>query len=423
MKRVVALLWILIGTSASSFALEGDFTGYLRGGTGLNLQGGQEECFNNEGIPGNFLRLGNECGFYSELAIVFSNKKADENDGAYFRTQMRITTDSRGTRQWERAADRDMSQIEAFVTAGGFSEVAGDFWIGKRFYRDVDLYIFDWYYFADMSGVGAGVENIPLGSGKFSLAHLIQANDTVSSSVGKPVLQAIDLRWKTLPVRDQLLYLWGVYAWAPRSTEGVNEYVKTDGYSLSARVSGPLATGNNNLSLMYGKGTMKDFNIYANSALPETNDSQNRAWTIRVVEDWQKEVSARWAVLFALAGEIGDNGTDTLKHREWQAIGIRPIYFVSDRFQWVFETGYSRYKNDAEVDGLGNPIGARELGRVSLAPQLSLSKSIWVRPVMRAFVAYSFWTDSNKTYVDNKAPSFADKNAGMSFGYQFEAWF
>lgn len=423
MKQFIISSCLLLGMSSSSFALNAEFTGYLRGGTGLNFEGGQQQCFYNVGIPGNFLRLGNECGFYSELAAVFTNKQAGEGEANYFKTQMRLMFNSKGTRQWEPAADRDIQQIEAFVSAGGFSEVVGDYWIGKRFYRDVDLYIFDWYYFADMSGVGAGVENLPLGKGKFSFAHLIQANETLTTSVGKPVLQALDFRWKNLPMGAQFLYLWGVYAWAPASSDMSNQYVVSNGHSLSARVLGPLGGGHNNFTLLYGKGTMKDLNIYGGSAVLASNDSQNRAWTLRVVEDWHKDVTDKWALMLALAAEIGDNGTDTKKHREWQEVGVRPTYFVTDKFQVIFETGYSRLKNDAEVDGSGNPIGERGLGRVSVAPQLSLGKSIWMRPVLRAYLSHSFWTSSNKTYVAQAAPTFNEKMAGTSFGYQFEAWF
>jgi maltoporin len=419
--NILFIIW-----SGESLAIEADFAGYLRGGTGLNLQGGKQECFNSHGIPSNFVRLGNECSFYSELAITFHNKKAEKLDPVYFVTQVRLQNGAAGTRQWEAAANRDINQLEAFVKAGGFSEVEGQFWIGKRFYRNVDLNIFDWYYYADMSGVGAGIEKIPLGQGLFSIAHLIQANDTITkTSVGRPVLQALDLRWEALPFfAEQKMNTWAVYAWAPASSEGVNQYQSTDGYSLAARVEGPVFNGKNNFSLLYGKGTMKDFNIYANSAVPDSDSSQNRAWNLRWVEDWTHDVSDRWAFMLGLAGEYGDNGNKSGmgSNRQWQALGVRPIYFVSDRFQWVFEAGYSHFKNDSEVNA-GVMVGDRELSRLTVASQLSLSKSIWGRPVMRVFVTHSLWNSGNQSYIAQVAPTFANRTEGTSLGYQFEAWF
>lgn len=431
--KSVMLLFLVMLSSASSFALEADFSGYLRGGTGLNLEGGQQECFSNQGIPGNFLRLGNECAFYSELVFIFNHQKPTETDPFFFRTQVRLQASSKGTRQWEPESNRDLNQIEAFVTAGGIEGIPGKPWVGKRFYRDVDLYIFDWYYYADMSGVGGGIEDIPFGSGLFSIAHLIQAKEDtdpgdtipVETSAGRPVLQALDFRFKQYSVGpEQFLNLWGVYAWAPASKNETTseEFQATNGYSLAARLNGALWGGRNNFTVLYGKGAMKDLNIYANSTLPAGDDSQNRAHTWRIVEDWHRDVSDNWALMIAAAAELSDKGTSTDNRREWQEIGIRPFYYLSDRIQLVFETGYSRVKDESEKNG-GAAVGVRELMRVSFAPQISLSKSIWGRPVMRAFVSHSFWNKANQSFVGQGAPTFRDKRAGTSVGYQFEAWF
>jgi maltoporin len=42
-------------------------------------------------------------------------------------------------------------------------------WAGKRFYQRHDVHMIDFYYW-DISGPGAGLENIDLGFGKLSLA-------------------------------------------------------------------------------------------------------------------------------------------------------------------------------------------------------------------------------------------------------------
>ncbi|MFS4459961.1 carbohydrate porin [Bdellovibrio sp. HCB2-146] len=409
--------------SLQVFAIDAEFLGYLRGGTGLNFQGGKQECFYNQGIPGNFLRLGNECSFYSEIAVIFHHKKPTVEDSVFFRTQVRMMFNALGTSQWEPASTRDINQIEAFVTAGGLSELPGELWVGKRFYRDVDLHIFDWYYYADMSGVGAGWQNIQAGPGLFSIAHLIQTNENVQTDVGRPTLQAIDLRWAQVPLsHDHKLNFWGVFSWAPAGDDGTNKYVASNGYSVASRMESFIGEGVNNFSLMYGKGTMKDFNIYASSAVPATDDSQNKAWSVRAVENWNKEVTDRWAFMLGLAGEYGDTGADTDSRRYFYEVGLRPLYYVTDRFQWVLELGYSRILNESEKTG-GDPVGERDLSRITLAPQISFSKSIWGRPVLRAFVTHTIWNTANKSYVGVSAPSFKEETAGTSFGYQFEAWF
>lgn len=429
MKRITAFL-VISWFASTSFALEADFTGYLRGGTGVNFEGGKQQCFSNSGIPANFLRLGNECDFYSEVGMVFHHKKADVGDPVYFKTNTRLVMQGKGTRQWEPAANRNIAQLEAFVSAGGFSEVPGEFWVGKRFYRDVDVYIFDWYYYADMSGVGAGWDQIPVGTGKLAIAHLIQADDKVTASgdyvetsTGAPVLQALDLRWKEIPVSEnQQLNFWGVYAFAEGSTEGATVYVPTNGYSLSARLSGKVGTGYNNFTLMYGQGAMSGLNIYGSVRVPESDTSQNRAWTARVVEDYHHDLSNKWAVIVSAAANTSDNGKDADSKTNWYEVGVRPIYEISDRFQLVFEGGFSRINSESEKTGT-EYTGDRDLSRVSIAPQISFSKSIWGRPVMRAYLAHSMWSDSNKANMAPATSVFANKNAGTNFGYQFEAWF
>ncbi len=97
---------------------------------------------------------------------------------------------------------------------------------------------------------------------------------------------------------------------------------------------------------------------------------------------------------------------------------------MSDRFQWMFETGVSRVYDKSEKNGSGDYVGERTLGRVTVGPQVSISKSMWGRPVMRAFVSHSLWNKANQAKVaSNGAPSFADATEGTSLGYQFEVWF
>ena len=44
-------------------------------------------------------------------------------------------------------------------------------WVGKRYYHREDIHVTDLYYH-DISGTGAGVENLTAGPGKFSIAWL-----------------------------------------------------------------------------------------------------------------------------------------------------------------------------------------------------------------------------------------------------------
>ena len=450
MKIIFWVLTILFA-SHNALALEADFTTYLRGGSGVNQEGGKMECFRNSGMPGNFLRLGNECDFYTELGFVFHHKKADAGDSSFFRTQLRYAYSSDGLRQWESAKSKytvdptattdqtitvsiPKSEIEAYVKAGGFDGSPVEYWVGKRFYRDIDLYIFDWYYYAEMAGVGAGVEAIPVGPGKLAIANLLQSNEDFSTtSIGRPVLNIWDIRYSTIPVfAEQNISFWGVYAWAKGSTYNdgttTTTFENTNGYVLATKLEGKAFSGYNKAALEFGQGAMKDFNVYGSSAVDSTNPTQNKAWNVRIVEDWTMDVVENWAVLFGAAASYGSNGKDSDNIVQWQGFGVRPIYYFTDRFQLATELGYTRYEDQSErVNGgtTGPYVGVRDLGRVAIAPQLSFKKSIWGRPVMRAYVSYSFWNDANQgaSRIGNSAPTFADKSNGMNVGYQYEVWF
>ncbi|XGC80612.1 carbohydrate porin [Bdellovibrio bacteriovorus] len=415
---VISLLWV-----STSFAIEPEFLGYLRGGTGINLEGGKNNCFYNQGIPGNFMRLGNECEFYTELGITFPHKKPDEQDTSYFKTHFRLVAKSPGVRQWESATNSIAQQLEAYITVGGLNEIPGEIWIGKRFYRDADSHIMDWFYYADMSGVGAGIDNLSVGTGKLAVAHLIQGNDdpAVTTDNGTPVNQFLDIRYKSIPVmEDQNINFWAVYGFGQESTDGATEYADRSGIVLATRLNGPLYTGNNNFAVLYGTGLMRDFNIYGSPNLPVAQDYLNDAWTVRVVDDWVRDVTDKWAVMFTAAIEHSDSGADTDSIRQMQIIGIRPTYYVTDRFQMVFDAGFSRINDESEGDAFEN----RDLSRFTIAPQISFKKSVWGRPVMRFYVAHSTWSESNKTKVaTGPAAAFADKTSGTNVGYQFETWF
>ena len=132
--KVFAVFLPIYILSFSAQAIETEFSGYLRGGSGLNFEGGQQECFNNVGLPGNFLRLGNECGFYSELGTAFHHVKATATDPFFFQTLVRLVISQRGTRQYEpQSTSRDISQIEAYTKAGGFDEIPGEYWLENAF--------------------------------------------------------------------------------------------------------------------------------------------------------------------------------------------------------------------------------------------------------------------------------------------------
>ena len=192
-----------------------------------------------------------------------------------------------------------------------------------------------------MSGVGGGVENIKIGPGKFSFAHLIQANDdlTTTTTVGRPVLNAIDLRYREVDVgMNSSMHFWGAYAWAPASKTATADYTRTDGYAVGSRVHTKVGPAENEFAVLYGHGAMKDMNIYGNSAVPTATDRQNSAWNARIIEDWHRDVTDKVSIQFGAAINEGRTGNADNNRLQWQEIGVRPIYYFTDRVQMLFRS-------------------------------------------------------------------------------------
>ena len=95
--------------------------------------------------------------------------------------------------------------ISRNVAAGALVLPGADIWAGKRYYKRHDVHINDYYYW-DVSGPGAGIEDIDLGFGKASIAWMRNtdgewtyqgsgtgtnlANDTLDFRIAEPVDEA-----------------------------------------------------------------------------------------------------------------------------------------------------------------------------------------------------------------------------------------
>ena len=70
----------------------------------------------------------------------------------------------------------------------------------------------------------------------------------------------------------------------------------------------------------------------------------------------------------------------------WMITGVRPIWQITDAFSLAFEGG---------VDWASSTQGGEggTLGKLTIAPQVSLGNEYFSRPVLRAFFTYAMWTD------------------------------
>lgn len=416
-----------------SFAAESEFFGYARAGVGISTLGGDQECFYNQGSGGwggigrNEARLGNECSNYLELGLKIHHLKSG-SQGAF--TQIRLSNSHNGSDLTENSS-QSTQVVELYSEIYGIEEVPFSSWIGKRYYRDQDVHIDDFYYFGAMNGNGAGIENYKMFDADFSMALLRRVSDSKSWNMdaqkvdqdpltdkGRPTQTVLDFRLKNLNLSaDSQLNFWTAIGYAPESTN------KTTGVHYG-QVHGGLVgvlwaknyqdIGFLHLAAMFGNGLMNEFNMYGGTtvALGNDQDSLMKKNRLRLVEHITTKLSSTWQTHASVAYE--SLMSDGSEKNSWASITLRPQQIISDHFQINYEVGMS------EVSESGKDT--RSLQRFTIAPQLSVSSNIWGRPVLRMYVTHSQWNDANKTYVSQNAPSFADKNSGGAFGFQVEAF-
>lgn len=434
-RSLLAFLLVFFALGSLAEGKEFGFSGYLRAGSAYNGLGGKQECFNNIGAAGNEFRLGNECGIYGEAyARAYLLKGAKETD-PFFMTGMTLAFFPPGNSQYEDSDSdgRDINVVEAYGEGGYFDGVPLTFWAGKRFYRSSDIHMNDFYYFAAMNGNGGGIGNIDVGIGKLKIALLQetaqttysgtrQAIRTTAGGIGKTAadFQIVDIKlsdWDTL-------YFWGVAATTSPGYESSTgkTYEAAPGYLAGLRYHHKFANGFNDAAIVYGTGAMESLDLSSNALAESGVSTVKNANRLRLVDHLTLTLNDRWAMHFATTAENRNNGATTDSRSSWYNVGIRPVYFMTDHFHLVGEAGHSVITNQADRVA-GTRIGARQLTRLTLASQVSMTKEIFGRPVIRLFVTHSRWNDDNRTFIAYNAPSFAEKTSGTSIGVQTEAWF
>lgn len=159
LRKLPIAVAVAVGTlSAPTMAV--DFTGYARSGIGWTGSGGEQQCFQATGAQSKY-RLGNECETYAELKL--GQEVWKEGDKSfYFDTNVAYSVAQQN--DWEATSP---AFREANVKGKNLIDAlpGSTIWAGKRFYQRHDVHMIDFYYW-DISGPGAGLEDVDLGFGK-----------------------------------------------------------------------------------------------------------------------------------------------------------------------------------------------------------------------------------------------------------------
>ena len=394
-----------------------EFHGYFRAGYGLNSVGGQQVAFQAPGAGAKF-RLGNEAETYGELIFVnnWLNPDHDSNK-AWMKTEFMIegnTSNSASYASFPGGAGNDQFRLrEAFITLGNVFEIQPDakFWAGERYYRRQHIDIDD-FYPLDMSGYGAGVEDVNVHFGKIAVGYLAGARPDIVTDNGALAKNNIDVRLYDLKAPLGTVAGWFDFASAKGgATPAGTTIPTTDGYAVGMRHQRLEWHGGYHVfGIQYGTGAASNFSTSIDDPTRFVPSSKR----LLVTEQVLLQPNDKFAIMPIFIYQRSNDGNPSHDWDQWVSFGARPEVFFTKYLSLAFEAGFDRTKSGSgQYDGW--------LRKFTIAPQIGAGRKFFSRPVLRTFLTYANWSDGLKGFVGG-TPYLNRKN-GLTYGVQAETWF
>ena len=393
-----------------------EFHGYFRSGYGLNSRGGQQVAFQAPGADAKY-RLGNEAETYAELTFVSNwlNPRQDA-DHAWMKTVVLVeanTTNSASYANFPGGVGNDQFRLrEAFVQGGNIfkSQPGAKFWAGQRYYRRYQSHIND-FYISDMSGYGAGVEDVNVRAGKVSVAFLAGARPDVTTEAGNYAKSNVDVRLYDVNVPGGKLAAWFNFARAKGGTTQDGTVIPTaNGFAFGiAHQRLEWRGGYNWFSVQYGRGAASNFSTALDDPTPFLKQSKR----LRIAEHFLLQPSDKFAIMPVFVYQRTHSGNPREGWNRWVSFGARPQFFFNEHLSLAFEAGFDHTRS-----GLGQYNGW--LRKFTIAPQIGAGRKFFSRPALRLFVTYADWSDGIRGFVGGVP--FRDRTSGFTYGVQTETW-
>jgi len=398
LRASLACIAGLLGASAAHAV---DWTGYLRGGpAATDIPAKSRQCY---GIGPLKYRLGNECDFYGEFQLA----QAMKADGVDFNAVLMTNYYSPQTE-----SNSNYGIEQAYVEMKGV-DIAPQalFWMGKRRDRD-DVHIVD-TFFTNMSGVGAGVENIDMGFGKFGFSGYKSdtsaqyADGTLVTTVGgnngvaRLHAQLYDI--KVNP--DGKLRLVATYSKGDSQggTKGQSGY----GFNVE-HVQDKFFGGGNHIWVQYAQGSTD-----INQGISDNGAHGDGYKTWRIVESPSWQVGSFGGQAIAMYQHT--KGPTSAETWNYWTLGGRGSIGLTKNLKWLTEIGYSSLKPDGGT--------AENVTKLTIGPALSTGPDFWKRPELRLYVTYADYNKAAAADTTNNYNFPANKTNAVSYGAQVEIWF
>lgn len=390
-KGFLRLALMVAAACAATATQAVDATGYFRAGPGSTSKGTARQCYGLAG-PGLKYRLGNECDIYAELIL----SQPVQLEGIEAKAVIMPTL-------WNGATDSGAERLELgqlFGTIKGVDVLPqATFWAGKRFYvGNQGVHIVDtWFWKPGAGSVGAGVDDIPVGLGKFAMAYFRTDGAAANGTQPQGRLHFDLSEVAANPggkLRFNLSLTRGDFAGG------------TSGLALNVHHTqkGFLGLGGDNeLMLQYAQGSA---NINGAFGDP-TEGSGVKTWRLVESPTWQMGPLGGQALL--MIGKTSAPAGDTKS----ASVGGRVSYALSRNIKLLAELGVSR-----KTPQLG---ATQKVSKLTVGPAIALGPDFWSRPEFRLYATAGRWNAAASADAANALPT--DKTRATSLGAQFEIWF
>jgi maltoporin len=414
-----------------------EFHGHLRTGFGVNEKGGDQDVFWLPMAGGSY-RLGNETGTYGELHFI---KNWGGANSPYIRVQVGINFQSNSNMYWE--SDHRLSARDAYILIGNFVDTAPELkiWAGHRTYLLHNIYLNQFSPF-DVGGYGGGFDDINVCFGLLSFAYIGASRDMfqlagsgktfTGTDLGRITRHSLDinLREVELPGGRGLFWLNAAYMPGGRLYENYQpvspdaEIPKmSSGWGIAGgfmHTSYNFFGGTNKFLVQAGRGI--NFSLrYMNESVDDLPaDYVQDAWRIRIAEYFDIHPNEDFSMMAAAIYEYTRKGFNI----HWASAGLSPIWHITKVMGIALDGGIDYVQHFNPQDPNWNFSGY--LTKFAIAPQVAIENNFWSRPLVRMYASVARWDEGlrQSTTIARRIGDVAheNKNWGMGFGIQAEAW-